>query len=57
MRELGLKVETLEELLYVSSSLRARVSVDQIGQDGELGIFKDSLTVDLRVIEMSGSTF
>ena len=42
MRELGLDVETLEELLYVSSPLRARVSVDQIGQDGELGILEDS---------------
>ena len=42
VRELGLEVETLEELLYVSSPLRARVSVDQIGQDGELGIFGDS---------------
>ena len=41
MRELGLEVETLEELLYVSSPLRDRVSVDQIGQDGELGIFGD----------------
>ena len=43
VRELGLEVETLEELLYVSSPLRARVSVDQIGQDGELGIFGDSV--------------
>ena len=38
VRELGLEVETLEEPLYVSSPLRARVSVDKIGQDCELGI-------------------
>ena len=42
MRELGPEVETLEEPLYVSSPLRARVSVDQICQDCELGIFEDS---------------
>ena len=28
--------------MYVSSPLRAKVSVDQLGQDVELGIFGDS---------------
>ena len=33
VKELGLKVETLEKLLYVSSPLRTRVSVNLICRD------------------------
>ena len=39
MRELDLEVETLEKPLYVSSPLRARVSVDQIGVDPKKQFF------------------
>ena len=52
MRELGLEVETLENLLYVSSPLGTRVSVDLICQGCELEIFEILLTVDLRAIDM-----
>ena len=51
MKELGLKIETLEKLLHVSSL--TRVSVDLIWQDCELEISGILLTVDLRVIDMS----
>ena len=64
---LGLEVEAFRKVIvWENSPLGARVSVDPIGQDGELGIFEDSayfgssrilLTLDLRVIDMSGSTF
>ena len=53
VRELGLEVETLEKPLYVSSSLRTRVSVDLICRGCELEIFGILLTVDLRVMDMS----
>ena len=53
VRELGLEVEILEKLLYVSSPLGIRVSVDQICRGCELEIFGILLTVDLRVIDMS----
>ena len=36
--KLGLKVETLEEPLYVNSSLGTRVSIDQTCRDYELEI-------------------
>ena len=53
MEDLGLEVETLEESLYVSSPLGARVSVDQICRGCELKILRILLTVDLRVMDMS----
>ena len=53
MKDLGLEVETLEELLNVSSSLGTRVSVGQICRDYELEISGILLNVDLRVMEMS----
>ena len=53
VRELGLEVETLENLLYVSSPLGTRVSVDLICRGCELEIFGILLTVDLRVMDMS----
>ena len=53
MRELSLEVETLEKLLYVSSPLGTRVSVDLICWGCELEIFRILLTVDLRVMDMS----
>ena len=53
MRDLGLKVETLENLMYVSSPLGTRVGVDQICRDCELEISGILLTMDLRVMDMS----
>ena len=53
VRELGLEVETLEKLLYVSSPLGTRVSVDLIYWGYELEIPRILLTVDLRVMDMS----
>ena len=53
MKCLGLKVETLEKLLYVNSPLGTRVSVDHICWDIELEILGILLTVNLRVIDMS----
>ena len=53
VRGLGLEVETLEELLYVSSPLGIRVSVDMIYRGCELEISGILLTVDLRVMDMS----
>ena len=50
---LGLEVETLEEPLHVSSTLRTRVRIDKICQDYELEISWIMLTVDLRVIDIS----
>ena len=52
MKDLGLEVETLEEQLHVSSSLGARVNIDQICQGCELEILGILLTVDLRVMDM-----
>ena len=43
---LGLVVETLDESLYVSSSLGTRVRIDQICRDCELEISRILLTVD-----------
>ena len=53
VRELGLEVETLEEPMYVSSSLRTRASICLICQGCELDISEILLTVDLRVMDMS----
>ena len=54
VKDLGLEVETLEESLHVSSPLGTRVNVDQICRDYELHISGILLTVDLRVMDMSG---
>ena len=53
VKDLGLKVETLEEPLHVNSPLGTRVSVDPICQDFELEISGILLTVDFRVMNMS----
>ena len=53
VRELSLEVETLENPLYVSSTLRTRVSVDMICWGFELEVSRILLTVDLRVTNMS----
>ena len=53
MKEVSLKVETLEKLLHVSSPLGTRVSVDMICRDCELENFGILLTVNLRVMDMS----
>ena len=50
---LGLKVETLEKLLYVKSPLGIRVRIDKICWDCELEISGILLMVDLRVKDMS----
>ena len=51
--ELGLEVETLEELLYVSSPLGIRVRIGMICRGCELEISGTLLTVDLRIMDMS----
>ena len=51
---LGLEVETLDELLYVSSPLGTRVRIDKISRDSELEISGILLIVDLRVMDISG---
>ena len=53
MKDLGLKVETLEESLHVSSPIGTRVSIDQTCRDCELEISGILLTVNLRVMDMS----
>ena len=53
VEELGLKVETMEKPLYVSSPLRTRVSVQLICRNCELEISEVLLTVDLGVMDMS----
>ena len=52
MKEFGLEVKTLENLLHVSSPPGTKVSVDLICQDCELEIFGILLTMDLRVTDM-----
>ena len=52
-KELGLKVETLEKSLHVSSPLGTRVRVDKICRDCELEISGILLTVVLWVMDMS----
>ena len=51
--ELGLEVETLEELLYVSSPLGIRVRIEMICRGCELEISGTLLTVNLRIMDMS----
>ena len=52
VKDLGLKVKTLEEPLHVSSPLGTRVNVDQICRGCELEISRILLTIDLRVMDM-----
>ena len=52
-RELGLEVETLKELLYVSSPLGIRARIRMIGRGCELEISGTLLTVDVRIMDMS----
>ena len=49
---LGLKVESLEKSLHVSSPFGVRVRIDQICRDCELEISGILLTVDLRVMDI-----
>ena len=51
--ELGLKVEALEEPLYVSSPLGIRARLGMICRGCELEISGILVTVDLRVMDMS----
>ena len=51
--ELGLEVKSLEEPLYVSSSLGIRARIGMICRGYELEISGILLTVDLRVMDMS----
>ena len=53
VRDLGLEVKTLEDPLYVSSPLGARMSIDLICRSCELKISGIMLSVDLRVMDMS----
>ena len=53
VRELGLEVETLEEPLYVSSSLGTRASIYLICRGFKIEISRILLTMDLRVMDMS----
>ena len=52
-RELGLKVETLKEPLYVSSPLGIKARIGMICRGCELEISGTLLTVDLRIMDMS----
>ena len=51
--ELGLKVETLEEPLYVSSPPGIRVRIEMICRGCDLEISGILLTMDLRITDMS----
>ena len=51
--ELGLEVKTLEDPLYVSSSLGIRARIGMICHDRKLEISGTLLTVDLRVMDMA----
>ena len=55
--ELGLKVETLEEPLYVSSPLGIKARIGMICCGCELEISRILLTMDLRVMDMSEFDF
>ena len=50
---LGLKVESLEKSLHVTSPIGIRVRIDHICRDCELEIYGILLTVDLRVMDIS----
>ena len=49
---MGLKVETLEKPLYVSSSLGIKVRIDHICWDCQLEISGILLTMDLQVMDI-----
>ena len=51
--DLGLEIETVEDPMYVSSPLGARVCIDRICQGYELEISEIQLTVDLRVMDVT----
>ena len=51
--DLGLEVETLEELLYVSSPLGIRTRIGMMCRGCELEISGTLLIVDLRIMDMS----
>ena len=51
--ELGLEVETLKELLYVSFPLGIRARIGMICRGCELEISGTLLTMDLRIMDMS----
>ena len=51
--DLGLEVETLEELLYVSSPLGIRMRIGMMCRGSELEISGTLLIVDLRIMDMS----
>ena len=53
VEKLGLQVETLKKLLYVSFPLGTRVSVHRICCNCELEVSRILLTVDLRVMDMT----
>ena len=53
MIELGLKVEALEEPLYVSSPLGIKARIGMICRGCELEISGTLLTVDLRIMDIS----
>ena len=53
MIELGLKVEALEEPLYVSYPLGIRARIGMICRGCELDISRTLLTMDLRIMDMS----
>ena len=52
--ELGLEVEALEEPLYVCSLLWIRARIGMICRGCELEISGTLLTMDLRIMDMSG---
>ena len=53
MDVLVLEVETLDELLHVSSLIGTRVRINQICRDCELEILGILVTVDLQVMDIS----
>ena len=53
VKELGLKVETLEDSLHVNSPLGTGVRIDLICRDCELVISGILLTMDLKVMDIS----
>ena len=53
MNILGLRVESLEKPMHVSSSLGIRVRIDKLCRDCELEIYRILLMMDLRIVDMS----
>ena len=49
-KDLGLEVETIEELLYVNFPLGARICIDKICLECELEMSGTQLMEDLRVM-------